>query len=204
MRQGFSECLLTQRAVKLRSHAVQALEFIAAGVASARDHARDRQGVMRRELRKDAPARVEKLLRADKIVEIAHRLAAEDRIIGKPALLRPLDLRVPISAFDEADREAPIVVPRQFEDKVEHGFGALLIGLDGETEPRPVRASSGSWQTASNTSSENSSRSASSASMVTAISAARARPRDEQLAARARSSRAGARSLRTADAAPRA
>ena len=130
--------VFAQSAIKLRAHAVQALEFIAAGATSTRDDARDRQRIMRRKLRKDALARIEHFLRADDIVEIGHRLAAEDRIIGEPALLRALDLRIPIGAFDEPDGEAPVVAARQIEDKIENGFRPLLIGLDGKPKSRPA------------------------------------------------------------------
>ena len=47
-------------------------------------------------------------LRASHVTEIGHRLAGEHRIIGEPALLRPLDLGVPIGALDQPHRQPAV------------------------------------------------------------------------------------------------
>ena len=97
-----------QGGVQRLAHAVQPLEFKAVDTAGRLDHARDGQRVMRRELRKDPRPRVEQFSGAFQVAKVGHRLAREDRIIGKPALLRALDLGVPIGALHQPHHQAAI------------------------------------------------------------------------------------------------
>ena len=75
---------------------------------------------------------------AGEIAQIGRRLAREDRIVRQPALLRPLDLGIPVGALDEAHHHAPAVRPAELVDVVDHGARALLIGLDGQPEAVPA------------------------------------------------------------------
>ena len=118
------------------------------------------------------------LSRAGDVVEIGHRLAREHRIIGKAALLRALDLGVPIGALDEPQRQSAAMPRASAADPVDHRHRALLIGLDGEPETVPAAQRWIARATAAITSSESSSRSASSASMVNCRSCALRDPRE--------------------------
>src|SRR5205807_1916432 len=92
--------------VKHFAHAMQALELVASNSAGFLDYARHRQRIVSGELRINARAGCEQLARADGIAEIGHRLAGEYGIIRQPALLRALDLGVPIGALDQAQHDA--------------------------------------------------------------------------------------------------
>ena len=72
------------------------------------------------------------------VVQVGHRLAGEDRIVGEAALLGALQLGVPVGALDEAHHHAAVMLLGQRGDLVDHGRGALLIGLDGEAEAVPA------------------------------------------------------------------
>ena len=127
-----------QRRVECLAHAIEALELETFDPARILDHACDRECVMGGELRKQAPARSQELLHARHEAEVGHRLAGEHRIVGEPALLRALDLGVPIGALDEAHHQAAVVPARQRIDIVDHSVGALLIGLDREPKSIPA------------------------------------------------------------------
>ena len=77
-------------------------------------------------------------MRAGHVAEVGHRLAGEHRIIGKPALLRALDLGVPIGALHQPDGEPAAHRRGRFFDPVDHGQRALLIGL--HRKPKSVPA----------------------------------------------------------------
>ena len=90
---------------------MQALEFEAVGVATEDfGDVRDGVRVVRRELRIDALAGALEQSRAGEIGHIGVRLAREHRVTGKSALLRALDLAVPVRALDQAQRDAPVGV----------------------------------------------------------------------------------------------
>src|SRR5438045_2339236 len=94
---------------------------------------------MGRELRVDDLSHAEKLLGARKIIEIGHGLARKYRVIGKTPLLRPLDFGVPITPFYEPQHHTAIVATRRRGNVIDHRQGALLVGLNRETEPVPSR-----------------------------------------------------------------
>ena len=126
-----------QRLVQRLAHAVQALEFIIAPPFSARQDGSRGQGVVGGELRKNRIFR-EQALGAGDVIHVGHRLAAENWIIGEPALLGALDLAVPIGALDQPRRDAAAFSARQFRDVIDHRARALLIGLDREAEALPA------------------------------------------------------------------
>ena len=95
-----------QRLVEHLAHAVQALELVALDPARILDHARDGERVVGGELRVEMRARGQAVARAGGVAEVGHRLAGEHRIVGEPALLRALDLGVPIGALDQAHHQA--------------------------------------------------------------------------------------------------
>ena len=93
---------------------------------------------MRGEGRIDDVASVEQHLRAGEIGNIGRDFAREHRIVRQARDLRRLDFRVPVGAFDEADHETPRVLPREVDRPFAKRPGALLIGLDGNSEPAPA------------------------------------------------------------------
>ena len=134
---------------------MQALKLEVAPRARHRQNGGDAARVMRGELRKDARL-FEELRRAGVEIEIGHRLAREHRIVGEAALLRALDLAVPIGALDEPHHEAPIVRVSERRDIVDRGRRAFQIGLHREPEIRPSPKATGSSTTRATTSSESS------------------------------------------------
>ncbi|MGY4348627.1 hypothetical protein ACVWXM_005094 [Bradyrhizobium sp. GM7.3] len=101
-------------------------------------HGRDAQRVMGGELREDAWPQTQQLLSAGDVVQIRHRLAGEHGIAVEPALLRALDLGVPIGALDQPHHQLAVVRPGERIDIVDHVAGALLIGLDREAKSVPT------------------------------------------------------------------
>ena len=100
--------ILAQLRIERFAHAVQPLEFEAAAIAGEFEDGRDRQRIVGGELRKDARPQGQQLFRAGDVVQIRHRLAREHRIAVEPALLRALDLGVPIGALHQPQHHAPV------------------------------------------------------------------------------------------------
>ena len=93
--------------IQLLAHAMQALELERAlGLRRELDDRRDRLRIVSRELRIDARARADQLARAGDVRHIRVDLAREHRIAGEPALLRALDLAVPVRALHEPHVQA--------------------------------------------------------------------------------------------------
>ena len=116
---------------------MQALEFESVGVAA--EHFRDvRDGVrvVRGELRIDAFAGALQQPRAGEVGNVGVGLAREHRVTREAALLRALDLAVPVRALDQAQRDAPVGFAQALHQPLERGVGALLVGLHGEPEAR--------------------------------------------------------------------
>ena len=105
MRQATSGNSAMQRLVERLAHAVQPLKLEAVDAAGILDHAGDGERIVGGELRKQTAACREQASDAGHVAKIGHGLAREHRIIGEPALLRALDLGVPIGAFDQPHRE---------------------------------------------------------------------------------------------------
>ena len=130
--------VLAQLGVQRFTHAVQALELEAAVAARLLQERRHRQCVVGSELREQAAPQSQQFLRAAYVVQIGHRFAGEHRIVVEAALLRALDLGVPIGALDQTDHHPAIERAGEFVDVIDHGFGAFLVGLNCETETVPA------------------------------------------------------------------
>ena len=103
------------------------------------ENGRDRQRVVGGELREDPRPQRQQFSRAGDVVQIRHRLAGEHGIAVEAALLRALDLGVPIGALDQPHHHPPVQAVREIVDIVDHVAGALLIGLDREAKTVPAR-----------------------------------------------------------------
>ena len=90
------------------------------------------------ELRKQPRACGKQLLDAGHVAEVGHGLAREHRIIGQAALLRALDLGVPIGALDQPDGQPAIFCRGDVLDPVDHRQSALLIGLHRKPKAIPA------------------------------------------------------------------
>ena len=130
--------VLAQLRVQRLAHAVQALKLEAACPMRKFQNGRHRQRVVGGELREDAPPQAQQLLGAGDVVQVGHRLAAEHRIVVETALLRALDLGVPIGALDQTQHHAPVQRAGQVVAVADHGLRALLIGLDRQAKTVPT------------------------------------------------------------------
>ena len=75
---------------------------------------------------------------AREIGQVGVQLAREHGIVGEPALLRPLDLAVPVGALDEPHRNALAARLGQPPQPAQHRHRAPAIGLHREPEPGPA------------------------------------------------------------------
>ena len=130
--------ILAQLRVQRFAHAVQALKLESACPIRKLEHGRHRQRVVGGELREDARPQRQQLLRAGDVVQVGHRLAGEHRIVVEAALLRALDLGVPVGALHQPQHHPPVQRARQLVAVADHGFRALLIGLDREAKTVPA------------------------------------------------------------------
>ena len=94
-----------QHLVERLPHPMQTLKFEALNTTRVLDHARNRERVVGRELRIKAPPQVDELAGAEDVAEVGHGLAGEHRIVRNPALLRALDLGVPVGALDQTHHQ---------------------------------------------------------------------------------------------------
>ena len=124
--------------VQRLAHAVQPLELEAARVAGHRQHRGDGVGVVGGELRVDAVARVEQLAGVGEVADVGRGLAGEDREVGQAALLRPLDLAVPVGALDQPHHDPAAVAAGEGVEPVDHRAGAAAVGLDDDAEAVPA------------------------------------------------------------------
>ncbi len=131
--------IVAQRVVQRLAHAVQALKFVAVNAAGIFDDAGNSQRIVGRKLRIKPRPRRQQAPPAIEIAQVGHRLAREDRIVGKPPLLRALDLGVPVRALDEPHHETAVERVRHIRHPVDHRVGTLLVSLHGETEAVPSR-----------------------------------------------------------------
>ena len=125
--------------IQLLAHAVQALELERALRLRGELHdGRDGLRVVSRELRIDARARSDQLARASDVRHIRVHLAREHRIAGKSALLRALDLAVPVRALHEPHVQPAVGRAGQIAQPANDLARALLIGLHRQAEPVPA------------------------------------------------------------------
>ncbi len=127
-----------QHLVEHFPHAVQALKFIVRDPARILDHARDGERIVGGELRIEPRPRRQQPVGTSQVGQIGHRLAGEDRIVCEPALLRALDLAVPIGALHQPHHQAAAARLGGLGQPVDHGAGALLIGLHRQAESIPA------------------------------------------------------------------
>ena len=90
-----------QRFIKPFAHAVEALELEVAALAGPFKQRRDGERVVAGKRRVDV-LRGKHVARAGEVGDVGCGLAREQRIVGKPGLLRALDLAVPVGALHEA------------------------------------------------------------------------------------------------------
>ncbi len=129
--------IFAELCIERLAHAMQALEFEAAAVGQFED-GRDRQRVVGSKLRKNLRPQCQQLSRAGDVVQIGHRLAREHRIAIKAALLRALDLGVPIGALDQPHHHFAVQVLRETIDMIDYLAGSLLVGLDRQAKAIPA------------------------------------------------------------------
>ena len=120
--------------IKRIAHAVETLELETFDASSTLENGCNRQSIMCRKLRIDTRTRFQHTLCTRNIIQIRHRLACEDGIIVKAALLCALHFRIPIGALYKTHHHAAIVMGREIVDPVDHFHGAtdiLLKPLEG-------------------------------------------------------------------------
>ncbi len=98
----------SQSLVQRFAHAMQALKLVILPRAGANNNGGGGQGVMGGELRKKRRGGKQGL-GAGQIIEIGHGFPRKYREIGQSALLRALDLAVPIGALDQPHHKTPVV-----------------------------------------------------------------------------------------------
>ena len=125
--------------IQLLAHAMQALEFERAlGLRGELHDRRDGLRVVRRELRIDARACADQLARAGDVRHVGVDLAREHRIAGEPALLRALDLAVPVRALHEPHVQPRIGRAGEVAQPANDFTRALLIRLHRQAETVPA------------------------------------------------------------------
>ena len=123
------------------THAVQALEFIAAKGEIRPGHGVNggqRVGIVGGKLREHRIARAEQFGGAGKVRHIGVQLARKHREIAEAIHLGALDLAVPISAFHQPHHDPPAAAAGQIDQPVDHQRAALAIGLYHETQAVPA------------------------------------------------------------------
>ena len=124
------------------THAVQALEFIAAKGEIRPGHGVNggqRVGIVGGKLREHRIARAEQFGGAGKVRHIGVQLAREHRKIAEPINLGALDLAVPIGALYQPHHDPPAAAAGQIDQPVDHQRAALAISLHHETQAIPAR-----------------------------------------------------------------
>ena len=130
-----------ERFVERLAHAVQALEFVLAGLpalAGQMEDRRERVCVVRGELGVDHVARGEQPLRAGEIGDVGIDLARIDGVAGEPIDLGALDLAVPVGPLDETNHQPALACPSPSHQPVDDERGAFLVCLHDEAEPVPA------------------------------------------------------------------
>ena len=130
-----------ERCVERLAHAVQALEFVLAGLpalAGQMEDRRERVCVVRGELGVDHVARGEQPLRAGEIGDVGIDLARIDGVAGEPIDLGALDLAVPVGPLDETNHQPALACPSPSHQPVDDERGAFLVCLHDESEPVPA------------------------------------------------------------------
>ena len=124
--------------VERLAHAMQPLELEGPGGGGSNADGGNRQRVMRGELRDECHRLGEQEPHAGEPGDIGVPLARQHRIVGKAALLRPLDLAVPVGALDEAHGDRLARLCRQPAQPAQHRDGPPAVGLHREAEAGPA------------------------------------------------------------------
>jgi hypothetical protein len=130
-------CIGAHRVVKRLAHAVQALELVDRAAGRHREHRGDGQRVVCGELRVDDIARGKQLQRAGEIARIRRGLRGIHGKAVEAALLRALDLRIPIGALDQPHGHLPAALPGELRDPVQHPGCPPAVSLNGEPQAVP-------------------------------------------------------------------
>ena len=130
---------LRERVIDFLTHAMQALKFESTPSRQRFDRP-DGQRVMRGKGGQDDIAVFKQAGGTGEIGHIGGHLAGEHREIIISSNLAQLDFRVPICAFDQPHKEAAVIAPGKFCGPIAQWHAAFLIGLDGQTEPLPLRS----------------------------------------------------------------
>ena len=123
--------------VKRLAHAMQSLKLERPVAGGDRD-ARHRLRIVRGELREKGAGIRQQQAHCGEIGYIGGELARQHRVVGEPPLLRPLDLAVPIGAFDQTHRDALAPLIGEAAQPAQHGNGTLTVGLHGDAETGPA------------------------------------------------------------------
>ncbi len=119
------------------AHAMQPLELV--GALPCRGmHGGNGVGVVGGKLREERGRIGQQQAHARQIRHIRVHLARKHGIVGEPALLRPLDLAVPIGALDEPHGDAPARRLGQPVQPAQDRHGALAVGLHGKAQRGPA------------------------------------------------------------------
>ena len=121
------------------AHAVQALELVRVTRGRGNAHGGDGLCVVGGELRIERAPVGEQQAKTGEIGHIGMELAREHRIVGKPALLRPLDLAVPVGALHQAYRNLLACVAGHPAQPAQNRDRPFAIGLHGNAKARPAR-----------------------------------------------------------------
>ena len=130
---------LPEHLVERLSHAVQALELVAADVLAG--HVADRRHGVRvvgRELRVEHVAPIEQAAGADEVGQVGVGLAREHREGGETEHLRLLDLAVPVGALDQAHHDATVLALGQRDEPVDERQRAPPVPLHDDAETVPA------------------------------------------------------------------
>src|SRR5205807_2577817 len=126
-----------QRLVQRVAHAEQFLEFeppLTSLVRGAKlEDGRDGAAVVGGEGRIDRVGRRKELRRARDVGDVGDSLAREHRVIWHAELLRALDFAVPVGAFDEPHRKAPLSRAAERDQPVAYRRRALLVSLNRQS-----------------------------------------------------------------------
>ena len=123
------------------THAVQALEFVLAGVVVPAGQFVDGGQclrVVRGEHRVDGVGHFQQFAGADLVGHVGVHLAGVDRVAVHAVELGALDLAVPVGPLDQADHQPVVAAAGQVDHVVDDVRAALLVGLDHEADAVPA------------------------------------------------------------------
>ncbi len=117
---------------------MQALKLVLAPRRRKPGDGRDRQRVVRRELRIQDVTCHKQSLRTDEITCVGRSLRGVDGKTGESPLLSPLDLAIPIRALHESDAHLPSGAASELGCPIDDECSAAPVSLDSEPQTVPV------------------------------------------------------------------